>query len=352
MATLLPDWAARRPLILRGPGRPDIWPYHGREAQQALLQLIARIHQPMAARGITIQLEIPANALDTIRSRLPAGVEPVVSPYADIWIRDCAPFYFSSTESAKRPPALCTDFNGWAGLDPDYAGDIQARAHLCQRFQLTYESLDLVLEGGSVQTNGAGVIAYVASAVLDPARNPGLTKAAFEAVLRERFGAASIIAIEHGVSCDETGGHVDNLLSFLSPELVMVSAPDDPEHADYALGVQVTAQLAQHFARLNKPLSIVRTPLPALHLSAAQAASIEPRQKVKQRPAGMPLTASYTNGIRIDDIYMLPQFGVAEDAVVMQLLQRQCPQLEIIPVPGKALLAGGGGWHCASHAVA
>ena len=362
MAVLLPDWALRRALVLRWPWRPDIWPNAGRAAQQALLALLERLQGPLLQRQIQLQLEVPSG-LDCVQlNTLNSTVETVITPYADIWVRDCAPFYVANNIVPPAPPfaetqqqinvtSYCAGFNGWAGLDPDFARDVQARAHLCERFALRCADLPLVLEGGSVQTNGEGVLVYVASAVLDARRNPELTQAQFEDILYTQFGAQLVIALEHGLSADETGGHADNLVTFLSPSQVLVSAPDDPSHPEYALGEQVCGQLQRAFAADLRPLQILRTPLPQLYLEQAQAAAIERREDSKERFAGMPLCATYTNGIRIDDIYVLPQFGVAQDAEVFQMLQNECPQLHIIPADSRALLAGGGGWHCASHAV-
>lgn len=355
MAVLLPDWALRRALVLRWPWRPDIWPDAGRPAQQALLALIERLQEPLQQRQIQLQLEIPSDLDCAQLNALASTVETVVTPYADIWVRDCAPFYVAKTV-AQSPLisefiAYCAGFNGWAGLDPDFHLDLEARRQLSQRFELRCEDLPIVLEGGSVQTNGEGVVVYVASSVLDARRNPGLTQVQFEDILYQQFGAQLVIALEHGLGADETGGHADNLVTFLSPSQVLISAPKDQNHPEYMLGEQVCGQLQSAFAREQRPLQIIRTPLPQLYLEESQATAIERRDGSKVRLAGMPLCATYTNGIRIDDIYVLPQFGVAQDAEVLQVLQNECPQLQIIPADSRALLAGGGGWHCASHAL-
>lgn len=353
MVNLLPDWALQRALVLRWPWRADIWPNAGQAAQQALLALIEQIQTPLQQRGIGLEVEVPAG-LDCPRlATLTTPAQRIVSPYADIWVRDCAPFYVadSAPSSTQRVTTYCTDFNGWAGLDPDYTYDLLARAQLCERHRLKPTNLPILLEGGSLQTNGEGVIVYVASSILDPKRNPGLTQQAFEALLYKHFAAQAVISLEHGLSYDETGGHADNLLTFLSPDKVLVSAPDDPGDPEYAMCEQLCTRLKETFAGLGRPLHIIRAPLPRLYLSAEEAATIEPRQGSKPRPAGMPLCATYCNGIRIDDLYIAPQFEVAEDAQVLDMLRAHCPELTIIPTNSRALLAGGGGWHCASHSV-
>lgn len=338
MGVLLPEWSPRRALVVRWPWRPDIWPHAGRDAQHELLQLLRLLAPPLAERGIRIELEAPEIEHGAIAPMLPPSVALIASDYADIWIRDCAPFYVSDH-------ALLTGFNGWAGLDNCFANDLQARQALCQRFALSTMSIDIVLEGGSLHTNGTGLVVYVETAVLDPRRNPDLTQAAFHQHLTQRFNATSIVPLAAGLQSDETGGHTDNLLTFLTPQHALVSVPDSPQHPDY--------EHAQHCVSLLQAqgIKVLALPQPELVLTAEEAAAIEPRQGVKARHAGMPLTASYANGIRLADIYVVPQFGVAEDAAVVSAIQRWCPQLTVLCAPARRVLVGGGGWHCASHAV-
>lgn len=338
MDVLLPEWSPRRALILRWPWRPDIWPSAGRDAQAALLQLLNILAAPLQQRDIRIQLEVPAAYCDVARQAVPSTVEIIDSGFADIWIRDCAPFYVG-----KR--AVVTDFNGWAGLDSDYADDLVAREALCTRFNLQPTKLDLVLEGGSVHTDGAGLLVYIKTAVLDPNRNPLLNQIELHQLLRAVFKVTDVVALDAGLASDETGGHTDNLLTFLSADLALVSMPVSPQHGDYKNAQSSVAALQSH------GINVLTVPQPDLQLSAEEASRIVLRDGVKQRHVGMPLTASYANGIRIDDIYVVPKFGVPEDALAYAAICAACPQLTVLQAPARALLVGGGGWHCASHSV-
>ncbi|MBA3987972.1 MAG: hypothetical protein C0463_02430 [Idiomarina sp.] len=347
MDVLLPEWSPRRALVLRWPTRNDIWPYQAQAAQAATLTLLSSLAPLMAARDIQLQLEVvpePTERFAALRQQLPSSIDMVPSGYADIWIRDCAPFYLGDPTSGDASATIVTDFNGWAGLDTDFQYDIQARTELCRRFQLNPQHLPIVLEGGSLHTNGQGLIVYVASSVLDRRRNPELTTAEFESVLREYFAAKTIIRLPQGLQSDETGGHADNLLAFLSPTQCVLSMPASG-HIDYAQAVSYQRMLEQ------AGMDVMPVAQPALNLSAEEADSIVRREGVMSREAGMPLTASYTNGIRIADIYVVPQFGVPEDAQVLAQLRARCPDLTLVPAPARDILVGGGGWHCASHAV-
>ena len=377
MDVLLPEWSPRRALVLRWPWRPDIWPNAGRDAQAAVVQLLQTITQPLRQRGIRVELEVPGAYLAFVRTQVPQGVEVIASVYADIWIRDCAPFYVGpgaepSTHSGPERPftmgdnlerhavgrgagiqyqptidvrSYVTQFNGWAGLDTDFADDLSARDELCHRFDLNPRKLPIVLEGGSIHTNGRGMLVYIQQAVLDPGRNPLLTQGHLHRMLEHDFCTSRIVALDGGLASDETGGHTDNLMTFLTPSLALVSTPEHPGHPDYA-NAKACADALREIG-----IEVIAAPQPELTLSAAESRSIIKRSGVKYRPPGMPLTATYANGIRVDDIYVVPQFGVPDDERVTAAIKAACPHLTVLTAPARALLAGGGGWHCASHTV-
>ena len=377
MDVLLPEWSPRRALVVRWPWRPDIWPNAGREAQIAVVQLLRAITPPLRQRGIRVELEVPGAYLTLVRNQVPQGVEVIASVYADIWIRDCAPFYvgpaaepsthFGSERSVNVDGNLerhaveraagtqhqpttdvrsyVTRFNGWAGLDTDFADDLSARDELCHRFELKPRKLPIVLEGGSIHTNGRGLLVYIQQAVLEPGRNPLLTQNRLHRLLEHNFCTTKIVALDGGLASDETGGHTDNLMTFLTPSLALVSTPEYPGHPDYA-----NANACADALRASD-IEVIAAPQPELTLSTEESRSIIKRSGVKYRAPGMPLTASYANGIRIEDIYVVPQFGVPEDARVIAAIKAACPQLTILAAPARALLVGGGGWHCASHTV-
>ncbi|RUO28872.1 hypothetical protein CWE12_11245 [Aliidiomarina sedimenti] len=365
MDVLLPEWSPRRALILRWPWRTDIWPFQAVAAQQAVVDTLCRLQPLLQARSIQLVLQVhsssAANAAEQLKTHQLSSIQLDVVDYADIWVRDCAPFYVQQSATCSDPTSLphepgrvvslLTGFNGWGGLDPDFADDLAARDWLCKRYQLDREPLDLVLEGGSLHTNGEGLLLYVASSVLEPKRNPTLNQETLHQLFRDSFAARNIIALAQGLVCDETGGHADNLLTFLSPRTLAVTLPDDPMHPEYEGCQQTVADLRQQLSEQQLAVELLPLPMPQLQLSEAEALSIRRRSNTLQRPPGMPLCASYCNGIRLGDIYAMPTFGVPEDALARGLIEQAEPRLTVIELPARALLPGGGGWHCASHAV-
>lgn len=344
MGVLLPEWSPRRALVVRWPWRADIWPQQGADAQLALVETLQRLRLPLAASGMEALVQVPARFYVQARAALPDFVHLQITDYADIWVRDCAPFYTSQK-------SLCAGFNGWDGLDPYYQQDFTAREALADYFGLNPAPLPIVLEGGNLHTNGEGLGVYIAAAVLTATRNPALTRDQLHVCLRDELGLRDIVALDAGLQSDETGGHVDNVLTFLDAHTLALSMPKDPENPDYARCQGMYQQLQQSAVVRQRGLRVVALPLPQLYLSETEAAAIAQPAGGFQRTAGMPLCASYCNGIRFGDYYAVPQFDCAEDVLAMAALAQAMPALSLVPVPARALLPGGGGWHCASHTV-
>lgn len=356
MGVLLPEWSPRRALILRWPWRPDIWPHNAKPAQAAVIEALKRLQPALSARGVKLHLQATSEHAEGAREALKqASLEQVqldIVPFADIWIRDCAPFYLTSprtdsSASADNNDCWVTGFNGWDGLDPDFALELGARQQLCQQFHLTPQYWPAVLEGGSLHTDGEGLLLYVASSVLTQGRNPTLASEQLHEFLHEHFGARQIVALPQGLICDETGGHADNLLTFLDEQHYALCVAQDRKHPEFTR----TQQIKEKLVSLLVDKTCIELPMPELSLSMVEAASIKARAGSMPRPAAMPLCSSYTNGIRIADLYAMPTFGVEQDQQAKASLQAALPDLTIIELPARDILPGGGGWHCASHTV-
>lgn len=351
MGALLAEWNPARRLITRWPWRPDIWPDAGIAAQQTLVEGLQRLRPYLRRSRITAELQIPPTLYSS--AQLPRWIELQPRDYADIWVRDSLPLY---VRRGGRLLALQAQFNGWGGLDNQFQRDLTARELERARWSLyggTTDVLSWVIEGGSIHTNGLGLILYSQPVWLDEKRNPGLRVAQAEHILKTRFGARQVIGIAEALYSDETGGHMDNLLTFLNPQTLLVARADESSHPDYTSTQRLFGSLQR---KLGTSFTLIPMPLPNLHLSSDEAARIQ-TGKSWPRETGMPLCASYCNGLRFADVYALPQFGDSADreafARIQHWNQRQPVhrRLTITGLPARGLLPGGGGWHCASHFI-
>src|SRR5690606_27611387 len=181
-------------------------------------------------------------------------------PTNDAWVRDNGPI-FVMQGGAEPLAALDFDYNAWGGKYPPFDLDKQAGARMSGAIGVARIPNGIVLEAGSIDVNGAGAMLTTEQCLFNPNRNPALSKADIEAVLREAFGVDEIVWLGDGIVGDDTDGHIDDLTRFVSErKVVTVVEPNaaDPNHAP----------LAENLARLRtvtiggKPLEVVELPMP------------------------------------------------------------------------------------------
>lgn len=354
MVALLAEWTPGQRLIVRWPWRSEIWPAGGQYAQQALIEGLQRLRPLLRRNRLAVDLEVLPALRSQAQPVVPRWVNLHPLHYADIWVRDSLPLYL---RRGARIQAVAAQFNGWGGLDPEFQADLSARRRVREQWQKqggSIHSLPWVIEGGSLHTNGLGLVIYSRRVWLDPARNPLLNAAQAEHILRSALGARQTIALNNALSSDETGGHADNLLTFLDPQTLLVARADDSSHPDYEMTQALFSSLQY---TLGHTYTLIPMPLPQCALSHSEAAQIKATSTSWPRRAGMPLCASYCNGVRFADVYGLPQFNHAADAEALARIDHWNQQqsihrrIQIVPLPARDLLPGGGGWHCASHIV-
>ncbi|WP_113906418.1 agmatine deiminase family protein [Aliidiomarina celeris] len=342
----LPEWHAAKGIWLRWPYRSDIWPMAGDAAQGDILALLSTLNDT----ALELHLMVPKAALSAATEKLEATLGGSAAQrvqlheveYADIWLRDCAPFVCANGLHQHF------GFDGWSGVDDQWQKDVDARDWLSQYLQAKVSAHDIVLEGGALYTDGEGTGLACAGGTLFRAANSEWSVKAFETELRERLGIERIHWLPGKFSADETGGHADNVASFLAPG-VIAYAMAKPGHADYATCKRVERYLTEARDAKERAYQCVALPLPTpLRLSNSEATSIAARAGVRRRIAGMPLMASYLNFIRAGNLVVLPTFGIAEDQQALAIMQQALPHVDVRQSPARALLAGGGGLHCAS----
>lgn len=242
-------------------------------------------------------------------------------PTGDIWLRDTGPIL---AEVGGLPGALCFEFNGWGGkfIMP---GDQETAEAIAAHDQITPHRRDFVLEGGAVELDGAGRLLTTRQCLLNPNRNPGWDEASAEAALKTAFGVSEIIWLERGLKNDHTDGHIDNLARFIGPGHVLcpaASSVDDPN-----------AELYEEVARdlVAAGLRISCLPSPGL--------------------IGVCEPASHMNFVMINGALLLPIYEDKYSAQAIRELKRLFPDREIIALPARHILSGGGSFHCMTREI-
>lgn len=257
-----------------------------------------------------------------------------VVPCDDTWIRDFGPL---SVERDGRPGLLDFRFDGWGGKF-DAARDDAAAARLDELgcFGGTpMTSVDFVLEGGAVDSDGAGGL--LTTRQCWRSRHPELTTGQLEERFRNWFGASHCLWLEHGeLDGDDTDAHVDTLARFLSPGVITYQACDDPGDPHH------------------EPLSAMAEELAAMRTAAGQPYELAPLPWPGdlRDDQGRRLPASYANFLFVNGALLVPTYGVDADAEALAKLSSALPDRRVLPVPSRTLIWQNGSLHCATMQIA
>jgi len=342
---LAPEFGPIARQWLLWPCRPDNWREGARPARRAFATLAEAM---LAFDPVTIGT--PAALLAETRRQIPAGVDLAPVAADDAWLRDSGPAFTRGPHGRRR--ALAFRFNAWGGADgglyADWSQDALVASRIADLAGWPCDHVPLVLEGGAIHGDGAGTGLTTASCLLAPNRNPTLTRAGIEATLCAWLGFQRLIWLPEGLAGDETGGHIDNLACFLGPGRVALAETDDPASPHAAACQAARALLESTSDARGQALEIIPIPLPegVPPMSIAEANGIIPRAGSQPRRPGTPLTASYLNAVFASGAVVIPAFGVATDERARRAWASALPGREVIALPAREILLGGGGLHC------
>ncbi len=315
-----PEWAPQEWLWVGFPHLAEEWPGWLEPAQEEIADFASAVAESGQAVRLLVRDEANAARARELVSRKVTLEQRV---YGDIWLRDTGPLVVRAADgtlSARR-----FGFNGWGGkyLMP---GDSAIGAELARDAGLAVTASAMILEGGAVDGDGTGLVATTEQCLLNPNRNPGMTRAAIEAELAATLGFTRVLWLGEGLINDHTDGHVDNLARFVGAGRLVVpeaSGTDDPNAPIYADAAARAAAFGVEVVQIPSPGRILRE------------GRVEP--------------ASYVNFAITTHLVVVPTFGSPHDADGVAAIAALFPDRDTIGLPGAAVLAGGGGFHCASQ---
>jgi agmatine deiminase len=320
MTMIMPsEWAPQDWIWIGFPHLAEEWPGWLEPAQVQM----AAFASAVAESGQEVRLLVRDEANAARARQLVSGKVTLESRvYGDVWLRDTGPLVVSD---GQQRIARRFGFNGWGGkyLMP---GDMEIGAEIARDAGLAVTTTPMILEGGAVDGDGTGLVATTEECLLNPNRNPHLSRAEIEAELAAQLGFTRVLWLGEGLINDHTDGHVDNLARFVGPNRLVVPEPtgkDDPNAAIYA----DAAARAEAFG-----VEVVRIPSPG---RIERDGRVEP--------------ASYVNFAITSHLVVVPTFGSPHDADGVAAIAALFPDRDTIGLPGEAVLAGGGGFHCASQ---
>jgi agmatine/peptidylarginine deiminase len=264
-----------------------------------------------------------------------AGVDPrwvviALQSSNDSWVRDHGPI---GVVTEQGPLLLDFQFNGWGGkypacLDNAISAGLQGQGVFGA---VPLNTVDLVLEGGAIETDGQGTMLGVSRCLLDPRRNPGISRAALEERLHRYLGFERFLWMEHGgLAGDDTDGHIDTLVRFSDPRTLVYQSADDPADVNHAALRAMAAELAALRDAQGRPYRLRALPVP----------------RPIHNPAGHPLPASYANFLIINGALLVPNYRDAADTQALEVLAGCFPGRDIIGIDCHPLIQQYGSLHC------
>lgn len=331
-----PEWAPHQATWFSWPHNPDTWPGGCLEAAEyALAGAVAAL-----AEGETVRI----NVLDERHERHVAGllagrvdprrVQLHTVQTNDAWCRDHGAIFVTRPE--EQAPVLALDFgyNAWGGKYPPFDLDNAVPRQMARLLDVPCRTVEMILEGGSIDVNGAGALLTTEQCLLNPNRNPGLSRAGIELCLRENLGIGQILWLGEGIAGDDTDGHVDDLTRFVAEDTVVTVVEDDPADANYAALLANRERLATMRLADGRPLKVIDLPMP------------EPVLRGDDR-----LPASYANFYTGNRVVLLPVFGGPRDEEAAATIARCFPGRRVVGIDCRDLVVGLGTLHCLTQQV-
>jgi len=248
-------------------------------------------------------------------------------PTNEPWCRDHGPI-FLTRNTDPRLAIVDWDYNAWGGKYPPCDLDEVVPTRAAQFLDVPVFYPRMILEGGSIDVNGAGVLLTTESCLLNPNRNPSLGRAEIEQRLRDYFGIREILWLAEGIEGDDTDGHIDDLARFVSEHTVVTVVEENREDENYQ-------PLQENLGRLRQmkfeqgEIEIITLPMP---------------KKIVRE--GQRLPASYANFYIANSCVLVPTFADCADETALSILQRLFPDRRVIGIDCRELIWGLGTFHC------
>ncbi|MRN55300.1 agmatine deiminase family protein [Paenibacillus monticola] len=272
--------------------------------------------------------------LENVES-LVGGTNVMLLPieHSDAWLRDNGPTFVVNKEGVVA--GVNWKFNAWGGKYAPWDLDDKVAPQILEQLQITRFDAPLVMEGGSIHTDGEGTLLTTEECLLNMNRNPELGREDIEDYVMKYTGTESIIWLKRGLSGDETDGHVDNIACFAAPGKVIIQVCEDPQDENYEITAENLRILENATDAQGRKLEIIKIQQP-------------PRVDGEDGR----LTLSYLNFYFVNGGIILPVFGgtaAKTDRLAEQVLADLFPDRRIRTVNGMAVITEGGNVHCTTQ---
>lgn len=323
------EWERHRGTWLSWPHKEASWPGNFTPVPRVVAEMVRHL-----APGEEVHINVNGEAMEQqarfVLSDAHVDTHNVFfhhNPTDDAWCRDHGPNFLNDRDGSQL--ILDWGYNAWGNKYPPFDLDDVIPTRIAAEYELPVVYPGMILEGGSIDVNGRGTLMTTEACLLNPNRNPELTRDEIEQRLRANLGVSNILWLGDGIVGDDTDGHIDDITRFVNATTVVTAIEDDPQDDNYRPLRDNRDRLRQMRDQDGVPLQVVELPMPP-------AVGYQ-----EQR-----LPASYANFYIGNDVVLLPGFDPTRDAEAAVVLQPLFPGRRVVTIDCRELIWGLGAFHC------
>ncbi|MGQ0797038.1 MAG: agmatine deiminase family protein [Methanobacteriota archaeon] len=316
------EWERHDACYMAWPCKPETWFGYEKEAKASYAEVAKAID-----RFEHVIMLVPPRQVHEARASLGPRIELVQIELDDSWIRDNGPIFVRS--ASGRLAVVHFAFNGWGERYMPYEKDAAVPAILANELGLPCYHAPMVLEGGSISVDGEGTLLTTESCLLNPNRNPRLSREGIEKLLVSYLGVRKVLWLRQGMAASVVDGHIDGIVAFVAPRTVVAAIARDPSDPNYPILKENRERLEGMTDAKGHSLEIMELPLPTRRMLGDHR-----------------VATTYVNFYLANGGVVAPIFGERSDAIALAALRDAFPDRDVVGIRGEYIGVGGGVIHC------
>lgn len=329
------EWEPHEATWLSWPHNEETWPGKAQVIEEVYLQMMGALTESEKVYLLVNDEKEREHVAKKARTRGVKNQNLIFFevPTVDAWIRDYGPNFIARDSNGKKEVAWVKwRFNAWGAKYESLMLDDRVGDQLASRLGMTVHRPELILEGGSIDTNGLGTCLTTEQCLLNPNRNQGVSKSEIAKALRDYLGFTHLIWLGDGIEGDDTDGHIDDIARFVSPTTVAAAIEENQNDKNFHPLQENLKTLREAKDQNGKKLNTVTLPMPdRIDVSWGR------------------LPASYMNFYIGNGVVLVPIFGHRQDEKALEILKDLFPAHRIVGIRCEDLVMGMGAIHCVSH---
>lgn len=322
------EWESHTRTFMAWPALSSVW----KEDLRSVREDIARIARALGQYEAVVMMARP-DQVDAAQRACGSQVEVIPLAVDDLWARDTVPVF---VEEGTKTVGVDFNFSGW-GNKQEHTNDAQVGRTLLQKYGIPRAQAPLVAEGGSFESDGEGTLLITESSIVNDNRNRGKSRDTIEAELKQILGVEKVLWLAGVRGQDITDAHVDSLVRFTAPGVVLLDRahPSTPADSWSRSADQAKSVLSEATDARGRRIEIIDLPQPDLNRITGK---------------GDDFVSTYANFYIANDAVLMPKFGDGKaDDRARGILREHFPKREVVPVAIDTIASGGGGIHCSTH---